>query len=417
MACLRVLGGLPLEGEIKIQGSKNAVLPMMAAALLVAGETKFENCPDIADVRALTVLLEKLGAVVRREGDALLVDASAARPVFLDADDMADTRGCILLLGALVARFGEATLSHPGGCVIGKRPVDLHLFALRQLGADLSGEEVIRCQKSRLKGAEIVFPIPSVGATQNALLAAVLADGWTWIHNAAMEPEVVHLCNFLNAAGAKITGAGTRHLAICGVKKLFPVSYVVPPDRIVAGTYMAAVLGVGGQVCLKGADATELSAVIGPLRYAGGDIRVLPGGILVKKKGRLQAFDYIRTQPYPAFPTDMQSQFLALSCVAEGVSIVEETIFEARFGVVPELRKMGAQIYVDENKAVVSGVPLLSGQVLNGTDLRGTAALVIAALLAKGESVVYGMEYLWRGYENFAQGLQGLGADVREEGS
>lgn len=417
MACLRVLGGFPLEGEIKVQGSKNAVLPMMAAALLIPGETRFENCPDIADVRALVVLLEKLGAVVKREGDALLIDAAAAHPVFLSKDDMADTRGCILLLGALVARFGEAALAHPGGCVIGKRPVDLHLFALRALGAELFGEETIRCEKSHLKGAEIVFPIPSVGATQNALLAAVLAEGWTWIHNAAREPEVVHLCNFLNAAGANITGIGTAHLAVCGVKQLSPVSYIVPPDRIVAGTYMAAVLGVGGQVYLKGADATELTAVTEPLKYAGGEIRVFPDGILVKKKGRLRAFDYIRTQPYPAFPTDMQSQFLALACVAEGVSIVEETIFEARFGVVPELRKMGAQIYVEENKAIVSGVPCLSCQVLNGTDLRGTAALVIAALLAEGESVVYGMEYLLRGYENFAQGLQKLGADVREEGS
>ncbi len=415
MSCLRVMGGVPLEGEIKIQGSKNAVLPMMAAALLIPGKTRFENCPDIADVRAMTALLEKLGAAVTRAGSVLEIDASAICPVFLTARDMADTRGCILLLGALAARFGEAEVSHPGGCVIGKRPVDLHLFALAALGARLSGEEVIRCQKSCLSGAEIVFPIPSVGATQNALLAAVLADGQTWIHNAAREPEVVHLCNFLNAAGAKITGAGTPHLKICGVKRLFPVQYAVPPDRIVAGTYMAAVLSAGGRVLLKGADAEELSAVIRPLRAAGGRIKVLAEGILAEKKQPLGAFDYVKTEPYPGFPTDMQSQFLVLASLAEGVSVVEETIFEARFAVVPELRKMGARIYVEENKAVVEGGGQLLGNELCGRDLRGTAALVIAALSAEGESIVRGMEYLERGYENFVQGLRGLGAKVEEE--
>lgn len=416
MSCLRVSGGFLLDGEIKIQGSKNAVLPMMAAALLIPGETRFENCPDIADVRAMAALLEKLGATVQRKNGVLAIDASGARPVFLDADDMADTRGCILLLGALAARFGEAQVSHPGGCVIGRRPVDFHLFALKALGANLTGEEVIRCGKSRLRGAEIVFPVPSVGATQNALLAAVLADGQTWIHNAAKEPEVVQLCNFLNEAGAKITGAGTAHLKICGVKKLSPVQYRVPSDRIVAGTYMAAVLSAGGKVFLKDADAGELLAVIKPLQAAGGVVRTLPDGILVEKKKRLEAFDYIKTEPYPGFPTDMQSQFLVLAALADGVSVIEETIFEARFGIVPELTKMGARIYVQENKAVVEGTGGLVGCDLQGRDLRGTAALVLAALCARGESRIYGTEYLERGYENFAQGLRGLGARVREEG-
>ncbi len=416
MSCLRVFGGFPLEGEIKIQGSKNAVLPMMAAALLVPGEVRFENCPDIADVRAMAVLLEKLGAAVKLEGGILTINASGAHPVFLDEKDMADTRGCILLLGALAARFGEAAVSHPGGCVIGKRPVDLHLFALKQLGANLSGEDVIRCERSCLKGAEVVFPMPSVGATQNALLAAVLADGVTWIHNAAREPEVLHLCNFLNAAGADITGMGTSHLCIRGVKKLSPVCYRVPADRIVAGTYMAAVLCAGGRVFLREAGGDELLAVTRPLIAAGAAIRVLADGILVEKKRRLRAFDYIKTEPYPGFPTDMQSQFLVLAALAEGVCVIEETIFEARFGIVPELKKMGAQIYVEENKAVVEGRESLTGRMLCGRDLRGTAALVLAALSAKGESVVGGMEYLERGYENFVQSLGRLGARVREEG-
>ena len=361
----------------------------------------------------MSALLKKLGAVVRREGDALYVDASPVRPVFLDSKDMADTRGCILLLGALTARFHEARLAHPGGCVIGERPVNLHLLALRALGAEIAEGEVILAKVAKLSGAEIVFPIPSVGATQNAILAAVLADGHTGLHNVAREPEVVHLCHFLNAAGARITGIGTAHLGVDGVGRLYPVEYTVPSDRIVAGTYMAAVLSAGGEVFLKGADAAELSAVIKPLLAAGAGFGIYEDGILVGKRKRLDAFDYIRTQPYPGFPTDMQSQFVALAALADGVCVVEETIFEARFKIVPELIKMGARIYLDENKAVIDGVPALTSASLCGKDLRGTAALIVAALAAEGESVISGMEYLERGYEDFVKSLRGLGADIK----
>lgn len=415
MSSVRISGGFPLGGEIKLQGSKNAVLPMMAAALLIRGETRLLNCPDIADVRAMAALLEKLGAVVTRGGDALIIDAAAVQPVFLDAKDMADTRGCILLLGALVSRFGKAQVSHPGGCVIGKRPIDLHLLALRTLGAEVAEGEVIACEAKQLSGGEVVFPVPSVGATQNALLAAALADGETRIHNAAREPEVVQLCNFLNAAGARITGIGTAHLKIQGVRVLAPVAYRVPSDRIVAGTYMAAVLAAGGKVFLQGADAQQLSSVMAPLEAAGGEFHVFAEGVLVRRRERLRAFDYIKTEPYPGFPTDMQSQFLVLAATADGLSVIEETIFEARFRIVSELEKMGAQIYLNENKAFVDGVARLHGADLCGQDLRGTAALVIAALAADGESVVSGYEYLERGYENFAESLRGLGARVRME--
>lgn len=413
MACIQISGGCPLCGEVGLQGSKNAVLPMLAASLLIPGETKFFHCPDIADVRAMTVLLKKLGAAVRWEEGVLCVNAAKAHPVFLDKKDMADTRGCILFLGALTARFGQACLAHPGGCVIGKRPVDLHLLALEALGTIIEEGEVI-CGKAKvLSGAEIVFPFPSVGATQNAVLAAVLAEGITRLHNVAREPEVVHLCHFLNAAGAKIAGVGTTHLEIEGVRRLHPLDYTVPPDRIVAGTYMAAVLAAGGKAFLKGADAAELSAVIEPLRAAGAEFHIFTDGILVKRSARLRAFDYIKTEPYPGFPTDMQSQFVALAALSDGVSIIEETIFEARFGIVSELKKMGAKIYLDENKAVVEGVSSLSSETLIGRDLRGTAALLVAALAAKGESRVFGVEYLMRGYEGFVENLKDLGANVK----
>lgn len=417
MACIQISGGCPLCGEIGLQGSKNAVLPMLAASLLIPGETKFFHCPDIADVRAMVALLQKLGAVVDFDGGRVSVNAAGAHPVFLTEKDMADTRGCILFLGALIARFGEAHLAYPGGCVIGKRPVDLHLFALKALGVAIDEGEVICGKTKKLSGAEIVLPFPSVGATQNALLVAVLAAGTTRLHNAAREPEIVHLCHFLNAAGAKISGIGTAHLEIEGVKTLHPLDYTIPPDRIVAGTYITAVLAAGGKAFLKGADAGELSSVIEPLRAAGADFHFFTDGILVKRTARLRAFDYIKTEPYPGFPTDMQSQFVALSALSDGVSIIEETIFEARFGIVSELKKMGAKIYLDENKAVVEGVLSLSPETLVGRDLRGTAALLVTALAAKGESKVFGVEYLMRGYEGFVENLKALGAKVSVKGA
>ena len=414
MACIQISGGCPLCGEIGLQGSKNAVLPMLAASLLIPGETRFFHCPDIADVRAMAALLQKLGAAVSWDKGVLCVNAAGAHPVVLNEKDMADTRGCILFLGALTARFGQARLAHPGGCVIGKRPVDLHLLALKALGVVIEESEVICGRTKLVSGAEIVFPFPSVGATQNALLVAVLAAGTTRLHNAAKEPEVVHLCHFLNMAGAKISGIGTAHLEIEGVGKLHPLDYTIPPDRIVAGTYITAVLAAGGKAFLKGADVGELFSVIEPLKAAGAEFHLFADGILVKRsaQARLRAFDYIKTEPYPGFPTDMQSQFVALAALSDGVSIIEETIFEARFGVVSELKKMGAKKYLNENKVVVEGDQSLSPETLIGRDLRGTAALLVAALAAKGESRVFGVEYLMRGYEGFVENLKALGARI-----
>lgn len=412
MSSLLISGGCPLNGGITVQGSKNTALPLMAAALLLPGVTRLEGCPDISDVSAMSKLLEKFGANVYREGNALCIDAASIKPESLQQGDTKKTRACVLLLGAMLARCGEARMAHPGGCAIGSRPVDLHLEAFRCLGAEVVEEENISCKAAALAGGVICFPFPSVGATQNAILASVLAEGTTRIHNAAAEPEVAHLCLFLNQAGALVEGIGGRHLVIHGVKQLAPVSYRVPADRIVAGTYMAAVLAAGGEVLLKNAPAAELRAVIEPLRQAGGGIHALKEGLLVKKGKRLAGFDYLCTAPYPGFPTDMQPQFIALAAGADGASVMEEAIFDARFRAAGELNRMGARIYLEENRAVINGVEALHGARITAADLRGAAALVIAALYAEGETVVDGYEYIERGYEDIVRDLSGLGAKI-----
>lgn len=413
MSSLLISGGCPLSGAITVQGSKNAALPLMAAALLLPGITRLEGCPDISDVSAMSELLRKFGAGVYREENALCIDAACVRPEPLKEEDTRKTRACVLVLGALLARCGQARMAYPGGCAIGSRPVDLHLEAFRSLGVKVTEQEDIFCDSEMLSGGEISFPFSSVGATQNALLASVLAEGTTRIHNAALEPEIFHLCRFLNQAGAEIEGIGTRHLSVRGVKRLNPVSYRIPADRIVAGTYMAAVLAAGGEVMLKNAPADEMQAVTGPLVRAGGSIRTMKDGIFVKKKKRLEGFDYLCTEPYPGFPTDLQSQFMALAAGADGTSVIEENIFEARFRTAEELKRMGARIYLEENRAIVSGVERLHGAKIKASDLRGAAALVIAALSAEGETMMEGYEYIARGYEDIIGDLSGLGAKIR----
>lgn len=413
MSSLLISGGCPLYGSITVQGSKNTALPLMAAALLLSGITKLERCPDISDVSAMSELLIKFGAQVYREGNALYIDASCIRPECLQKKDTEKTRACVLLLGALLARCGEARMAYPGGCAIGSRPVDLHLEAFRHLGAAVEEGEDISCRAALLCAGEINFQLPSVGATQNAVLASVLAKGTTMIHNAAVEPEVSHLCQFLNQAGASIEGIGTRHLIIHGVERLEPVCFKIPPDRIVAGTYLTAVLAAGGEALLKDAPAEEMQAVMLPLIQAGGCIRTTKDGLFVKKKKRLAGFGYLNTAPYPAFPTDMQPQFAVLAAGAEGTSIIEETIFEARFRAAAELNQMGANVYLEENRAIINGIEQLHGANITASDLRGAAALVIAGLCAKGDTLVAGCGYLNRGYENLVGELSGLGAKIQ----
>lgn len=416
MASLKISGGNPLYGKLSVQGSKNAVLPMMAAALLLPGETQLAGCPRISDVEAMAEVLRACGAVVRWQDTVLCINASEVVPADIPAESTKRTRACVLLLGAQLARCRRAVMARPGGCAIGERPIDLHLYALRKLGADITmlGEELLCCEAERLTGGEISFRFPSVGATQNAILAAVLAKGTTRIHNAAAEPEVVWLCRFLNRAGAGIAGGGTAHLEIEGGRPLHAVSFEVPPDRIVAGTYLAAVLSAGGEALLKRVCPEELSAVTEVLSAAGAVIRRTEEGLLVKKKGRLRAFDYLCTAPYPGFPTDMQSQLLALAVCADGTTVLEEKIFESRFHIVNEFNRMGADIYLDESCAIVNGVRVLQGGRVEARDLRGAAALVVGALAAEGTTIIDGAEYIYRGYEDVAGDLRRLGAALNE---
>ncbi|MDE7297874.1 MAG: UDP-N-acetylglucosamine 1-carboxyvinyltransferase [Lachnospiraceae bacterium] len=419
MASLKISGGNPLYGKLPVQGSKNAVLPMMAAALLLPGETQLAGCPHISDVEAMAEVLRACGASVVWQDSVLCIDASNVFPADIPAESTRRTRACVLLLGALLARCRRAVMARPGGCAIGERPIDLHLYALRRLGADIMGagekEELLCCEAERLTGGEISFRFPSVGATQNAILAAVLAKGTTRIHNAAAEPEVTWLCRFLNRAGAGIAGAGTQHLEIEGGRPLHAVSFEVPPDRIVAGTYLAAVLAAGGEVLLQRVCAEELSSVTEVLSAAGGLLRRTEEGLLVKKNGRLRAFDYLCTAPYPGFPTDMQSQLLALAACADGTTVLEEKIFEARFHIVDEFIRMGADIYVEESCAIVNGVRALHGERVEARDLRGAAALVVGALAAEGTTVIAGAEYIRRGYEDIVGDLSRLGAVLSAE--
>lgn len=415
MAALIISGGNPLYGKIKMQGSKNAVLPLMAASLVIPGKTTLLGCPRISDVFAMTDLLRKVGAKVLWQEDTLCIDASVVQPVVIGQEDTKSTRACILLLGALISRCRSAVMAYPGGCAIGKRPVDIHLAAFKQLKVCVTEGEQISCDASKLCGAEISLTFPSVGATQNIVLAAVCGRGVTRIHNAAREPEVAWLCRFLVQAGAKISGIGTAHLLIEGVERLHEITFSVPPDRIVTGTYLAAVMSAGGEIQMTNVCPEELTAVIRPIVQAGGAVRVLEKEIIAKKRGRLAAFDYLCTEPYPGFPTDMQSLFLALAATANGTSVIEEKIFEARFGVAKELARLGARIWVDGACALVDGQRTLRGNSVHAGDLRGAAALLVAALGAEGTTQLTGVEFLERGYENIWEGMSGLGADIRME--
>ena len=413
MASLTIIGGNQLYGKLRVQGSKNSVLPLMAAALLLPGETRLFGCPHTSDVEAMAELVRTCGAKAVWQESVLCIDASTVVAGKIPAECTEKTRACVLLLGALLARCGQVTMAKPGGCAIGERPVDLHLYALKQLGAKMEGGEMLCCEAGHLTGSEILFKFPSVGATQNAVLAAVVASGTTRIHNAAMEPEVEWLCRFLNKAGAKISGIGTMHLEIEGGAPLHAIDFDVPSDRIVTGTYLAAVLSAGGEVLLQHVCPKELRAVSEPLIAAGGILRETKEGFLVKKQKRLRAFDYLSTAPYPGFPTDMQSQFLALAALADGTTVLEEKIFEARFHIVEELKKMGADIFLEDGCAIVNGVGKLCGSNVTALDLRGAAALVVAALAAEGTTSIEGVKYIQRGYENIVRDLSQLGADIQ----
>lgn len=414
---LVIVGGRRLVGEVAISGAKNAALPLMCAALLTREPLTLTNVPALNDIRTMLKLLEQMGVRVAREGDTVTLDAGALHNPVAPYELVKTMRAAILVLGPLVARHGEARVSLPGGCAIGARPVEQHIKGLAAMGAQVSVDHgYIQASATRLKGARIFTDMVTVTGTENLMMAACLAEGETVIENAAREPEVVDLAQCLNAMGARISGAGTDVIRIHGVERLHGASHRIMPDRIETGTYLAAAAITGGEVRLTGTSAGYLDAVIDKLMDAGCEIvsEKSPSheAISLRAPRRLKAVS-IRTAPYPAFPTDMQAQFMALNTVAEGTAVIRETIFENRFMHAVELIRLGADIRIDGNTAVVTGVEKLTGATVMATDLRASASLVIAGLVAEGETVVDRIYHLDRGYERLEAKLAALGAEVR----
>ena len=412
---LRIRGGRRLAGEVAISGAKNAALPELCAALLTAEPVLLSNVPRLHDVATMLKLLRQMGVAAEASGEAeatVSLDASKVTSKEAPYDLVKTMRASILVLGPLVARFGEARVSLPGGCAIGTRPVDQHIKGLQALGADITVEHgYIVARASRLKGARVTTDMVTVTGTENLLMAATLAEGETVLENAAQEPEIPDLAEMLIAMGARIEGHGTSRIRIEGVRELHGVAHRTIPDRIEAGTFLCAVAAAGGEVLLRGARADHLEAAIEKLREAGATIEAGEGWIRIRAEGRPRAVS-VRTSEYPAFPTDMQAQFMALDAIAEGAATVAETIFENRFMHVPELMRLGARIDVDGRVAMIQGVDKLSGATVMATDLRASAGLVIAGLVAEGETVVDRIYHLDRGYDRMETKLRALGADI-----
>ncbi|HXZ50290.1 MAG TPA: UDP-N-acetylglucosamine 1-carboxyvinyltransferase [Usitatibacter sp.] len=412
MQKLSIHGGVPLSGEIRVAGAKNAALPILAAALLTAEPARIANVPELNDVATMVRLLERMGVRARRSEHAVELDASAVREPFAPYELVKTMRASILALGPLTARFGEARVSLPGGCQIGERPVDLHIRGLAAMGAEIAIEEgYIHAKARRLKGARIFMDTVTVTGTENLMMAACLAEGETVLENAAREPEVVDLARCLAAMGARIRGEGSDVIAIEGVDRLHGVEHAVMPDRIEAGTLLAAAAATRGDVALTGAPVGSLDAVLEKLREAGARVDVSTDAVHLRMAGRPRSVS-IRTAPYPGFPTDMQAQFIALNAVADATAFVTETIFENRFMHVQELRRLGASIRIEGNTALVHGVEKLTGATVMATDLRASASLVIAGLVAEGETVIDRIYHLDRGYERIEARLGQLGARI-----
>lgn len=413
MSYLEIRGGRPLSGRLRVQGAKNSVLPILAAALLAPGQSTLHNCPDLSDVAATGKILRLLGCRVEREGHTLLVDASQPTGFRIPDVLMREMRSSVIFLGAMLARLGRAELSYPGGCELGPRPIDLHLTALRQLGADIVEEQGrLRCTAERLTGRELCLSIPSVGATENAMLAACGAQGTTTIVGAAREPEIVDLEQFLNAMGARVSGAGSPVVTVEGGAPLHPAEHQVMGDRIAAATYLCAVGCAGGRLELEDIHPASLAAVTACLREAGCGVEIGERRMLLESRGRLRGIRPVRTAPYPGFPTDAQAVLMAALAGGAGTTMFVENMFDNRYRHVDELARMGADIQLAGRVAVVTGKPL-HGAKVHSTDLRGGAALVVAALSARGVSQVGGLEHILRGYENLEGQLAALGAEIR----
>ncbi len=410
---LRIEGGRPLHGEVAVSGAKNAALPILCASLLTAEPFEVSNVPQLHDVATTLRLLARLGVVSERtEPHRVVLDASSVGVLEAPYELVKTMRASILVLGPLVARFGEARVSLPGGCAIGQRPVDQHIKGLQAMGAQIRIEHgYVHASAVRLKGTRIVTDMVTVTGTENLMMAATLAEGETVIENAAREPEVVDLAHALVAMGAKIRGAGTDRIVVHGVDALHGARHRVMPDRIEAGTFLCAVAAVGGEAVLTGADPASMDATLEKLREAGVALETGRDHIRVRARGRPRAVN-VRTAPYPAFATDMQAQLMAVNCVAEGTGVVTETIFENRFMHVLELQRLGADVTIEGNTAIVRGVPRLSGAGVMATDLRASAGLVIAGLVAEGWTIVDRIYHLDRGYEAMESKLAALGARI-----
>lgn len=414
MASFVINGGRRLNGSIKAQGAKNSALPILAATYLVKGKSVIHNCPRLSDVESTIKILENLGCKIIRQGNDLVIDSSDAFGYEIPEFLMREMRSSVIFLGAILGKTGKAKISTPGGCEIGLRPIDLHLFAMRKLGVSIVEEHgKLECSiPKKLKGTKITLTFPSVGATENAILASSVADGVTTIINAAREPEIIDLCDFLNKCGAKISGAGESIIVIEGVKDLRATEHSVMCDRIVAATYLFAGAITGGDVVLKNTAPQYLNSILPVLEETGCEISIKCSEIRLRAPLRLKRIDKLITQPYPGFPTDAQAPVMTLATVAEGTSVIVENIFESRFKHVPELLRMGAKIRTEGRVAVIDGVKRLYGASVVSPDLRGGSALVLAGLSAVGTTEVSCIKHIDRGYENFENNLCMMNADI-----
>ncbi|MDD6050308.1 MAG: UDP-N-acetylglucosamine 1-carboxyvinyltransferase [Clostridiales bacterium] len=414
MESLVVQGGLRLEGTLRVDGAKNATLPILAASAMTEDTVHLLDVPDILDVRRMADILDMLGCETRRCGRAMTVSGRSMRSSEMPDQLSKQIRSSIFLLGPILSRFRQATVTYPGGCEIGLRPIDLHLSGLRSLGVEVREEGgVVHCDGTHMHAGEVHLDYPSVGATENVIMAAVCLPGTTTIHNAAREPEIVDLCRFICAMGGKVQGAGSPTVVVDGVKRLHGVTYTLMPDRICAGTMLAAGAITGGSIELTNAPVAEMHAICAKLREMGCTLHEETDVLRLESPRRLLAFPILQTQPHPGFPTDMQAQMLALLCVAEGTGVIVENVFENRFTHAGDLNRMGARIICSGRTAIVRGVEGLIGTHVIARDLRGGAALVLAGLKAQGETVIEHAELIDRGYDHFEKQLCSLGAQVR----
>lgn len=414
MSTIQVEGFRSLKGEIEIQGSKNAVLPMMAAAILHRGTTVITNVPGIQDVFCMMGILEYMGCVCTFQNNRLTIDARNLTKTSIPEHYVKTMRSSIMILGALLGRCNQAVTHYPGGCSIGKRPIDMHLYALECLGAEIEEDrvhEMISARTCGLHGGVVKLPYPSVGATENALLAAVLAEGVTTIGGAAREPEIQELCRFLNHMGAEITGGGTDVITIRGTRELKDSAYHAAGDRIVAGTYLAAAAAAGGEITIKGIDTSHMEAVLEEFEHMGLNLQRRENSIKAVMEGRPHG-RLIRTGPYPGFPTDLQSLMMAVMSTSDGAGILEENVFEGRYETAKEMKKLGADIRIEDKYAYITGTYPLRGNDVNALDLRGGAALVVAGLASEGITRIHQCHHILRGYEDICRDLSMLGASV-----